>query len=110
MDDDVIVESPAKKRKKNPSILNGKFYTIVSENYTGIEAKCTLCGEIKKGHISSTGNFISHYKLKHPYEHGKMKEETQLAINSNKVTKMRQSTLINSPVIKLDVVRLFNSN
>lgn len=28
-------------------------------------ARCGECGEVKKGNIFSTGNFINHYKSKH---------------------------------------------
>lgn len=50
-------------------VLDGKFYAILSENGTKIEAKCMQCLQVKKGDISSTGNFILHYKNKHPTEY-----------------------------------------
>lgn len=52
--------------KKKPKILDGTFYEILAENEDGgIKAKCTECDEVKKGRCTSTGNFKSHYKLKH---------------------------------------------
>lgn len=57
-----VSEPPAKKEKKIPKILDGKFYTITANNDGKIDAKCNECGEIKKGHLGSTGNFKSHYK------------------------------------------------
>lgn len=60
------VSIPA-KRKKLPEILDGKFYTVVLNNNGKIVAKCVDCGDIKKGDLSSTGNFESHYKT-HPHK------------------------------------------
>lgn len=57
----------AKKPKKFPKILDGLFYEFVSRGVgDAIDVKCTECGEIRKGVISSTGNYKSHYALKHP--------------------------------------------
>lgn len=58
-------EPAPKKAKKYPKILDGKYYTIRTESASTIEAICTMCQEIRKGNHSSTGNFLSHYKLKH---------------------------------------------
>lgn len=58
---DRSTEPPA-KRRKIPKILDGRFYTIVSNVDGNIEAKCEECGEIRKGNLGSTGNFKSHYK------------------------------------------------
>lgn len=52
-----------------PRVLDGKFYEVLSENGNKIEAKCMQCFEIKKGYITSTGNFITHYKNKHPTQY-----------------------------------------
>lgn len=62
LDRTVDLEPPTKKPMKFPKILDGIFYTVVSNNDGNIEAKCEECGQIKKGNVSSTGNFKSHYK------------------------------------------------
>lgn len=47
--------------------MDGTFYTLDCDIGSDgkISAKCNECKEIRKGNISSTGNFKSHYK-KHP--------------------------------------------
>lgn len=65
-------EPPAKKPKKLPKILDGKFYIILSETDGDIQAKCAICGEVRKGQAGKgTGNFHNHYKTKH---NSKLKE------------------------------------
>lgn len=53
--------------EKVPRILDGTFYTIESlERASGsLTAKCTQCNKCRKGNISSTGNFLSHYRSTH---------------------------------------------
>lgn len=61
----------AKKPKKElPKIFDGKYFVVeaTNDNTGNIEARCTMCNEAKKGNISSTGNFLSHYKKKHEHE------------------------------------------
>lgn len=55
----------AKRSKTIPRILDGTFFSIVSNNEGKIEAECTQCKEIRKGILSTTGNFKSHYRNKH---------------------------------------------
>lgn len=59
-----------KRRKTVPRILDGEFFSITSEiieadGKVKVVAKCKICQEEKRGVISSTGNFIKHYQLKH---------------------------------------------
>lgn len=55
-----------KKKKKIPRILDGTFYVVEQHQENGqIKAKCQECGDIRKGNITSTGNFKTHYKT-HP--------------------------------------------
>lgn len=54
-----------KKRTCIPRILDGTFYCIESNINGKITAKCCECSELKKGDISSTGNFLNHYRAKH---------------------------------------------
>lgn len=77
-------ENPSKKNKRLPRILDGKYFTISNEDKdkdwfkdNKIEATCTICHELKKGNILSTGNFLSHYKLKHSDKLVEVKEYTK---------------------------------
>lgn len=58
---------PPQKRKQ-PKILDGKYFKVVQDadntNKT-IVAICTTCDSEKKGSNCSTGNFLTHYRLKH---------------------------------------------
>lgn len=57
---------PQKKAKKVPKILDGTYFSITSRNDDDhVEARCSECDEVKKGKLSSTGNYITHYRLKH---------------------------------------------
>lgn len=69
----INAKSPEPKKKKTiPRILNGTFYEIISESGDKVEAKCNECFQIKKGSFKSTGNFIVHYKNKHPNEYSQL--------------------------------------
>lgn len=59
--------SPAAKRTRFtiPRILDGKFYVIMKNTNGKIEAECVRCGQMKRGDIKSTGNFLSHYRNSH---------------------------------------------
>lgn len=88
-------EPPAKKRKTLPKILDGKYFAVDSNNDGKLLAKCTECNEMKKGYISSTGNFINHYKSKHPSQ-VKSLEEYLKKINVDKTndrTTNRQASI-----------------
>lgn len=71
--DEVTNVPPAKKQKKIPKILDGVYYVIESCDNEKISAKCQQCGDIRKGSLTSTGNFKSHYK-KHPKELKQLEE------------------------------------
>lgn len=65
-------EQPTKKRKIDsndewnaPRILDGKYFQLLSRSGENISVRCTECNEIKKGSIKSTGNFKTHYRIKH---------------------------------------------
>lgn len=45
--------------------MDGTFFSLENEQNENVSAKCTECGEIKKGSLRSTGNFLSHYRKKH---------------------------------------------
>lgn len=61
--------SVPKRKKSNetiPRILDNTFFNIVEIKEKGIIVRCTECKELKKGELSSTGNFKTHYRIKHP--------------------------------------------
>lgn len=57
-----------------PRILDGIFFSIVSNDNGNIVARCVNCYENRKGNLKSTGNFKSHYRLKHSNLIGKLEE------------------------------------
>lgn len=72
IENDEIVQNdehlePATKRAKItiPRILDGKYFSIISNINGNIVARCTECNEQKKGSVTSTGNFKSHFRIKH---------------------------------------------
>lgn len=77
----------AKKTRKTPKILNGTYFEI--ESSVGVDgnllAKCTICNEVKKGNISSTGNFLKHFQTKHPLRLAELK----LYLKTDEITKKR---------------------
>lgn len=49
-----------------------------------VEARCVTCTDVKKGNISSTGNFFKHYETKHPLKLKEMKVYTKIKdVNTN---------------------------
>lgn len=69
-----MFRSIGKKTKNLPTILDWTFFYIESEEDSKIEAVCNECDEKKKGSTSSTGNFLAHYKKKHPTKLAELKE------------------------------------
>lgn len=56
----------AKKRKSSmPKLLDGKYFTITKSENSKIEVTCNICGEVRRGEITSTGNFMNHIKKSH---------------------------------------------
>lgn len=79
--------------------FDGTYYIIKSDENGGIVAECTQCHEIKRGHITSTGNFITHYKLKHCLMMDELRKyvkpdngKRQLQSNQPTLTEIFQST------------------
>lgn len=70
---DRLNDNRAKRLKVSiPKILDGQFFDIISNENGKVVAKCKECGESKKGHLSTTGNFKSHYRMKHPVSLSKL--------------------------------------
>lgn len=59
------IQSAKRAKLSLPRILDGKFFSVDSHVEGKIEARCTECNEVKKGQITSTGNFKNHYRIKH---------------------------------------------
>lgn len=71
------LEPLSKKQKKYPKILDGKYYKVQNDTDGNIEAICTICEEMRKGSIYSTGNFLSHYRNRHQSMIQDLKEHTK---------------------------------
>lgn len=92
---------PKRMKKACPKLLDGHFFTletnIESENFDGkIIAKCNECKETKKGLISSTGNFLSHYRTKHKDRVPEMEEYLKKQTDTILTTVNRQPGIIES--------------
>ncbi|XP_025190821.1 protein stand still-like [Melanaphis sacchari] len=48
-------------------LFDGELYKIVTLDGIKVSAKCTTCSKVINGHTTSTGNFLSHIKLKHSF-------------------------------------------
>lgn len=65
------IERQPKKSKHDtekllPKILDGNFFSVTKRTEDGkVETVCNQCGKIRKGSVTSTGNFISHYRTSH---------------------------------------------
>lgn len=64
-DDDNLQPSAKRRKTRIPLILDGKYFSIESNIDGNIIARCTECNEQKKGSLTSTGNFKSHFRMKH---------------------------------------------
>lgn len=92
--DDSESEPPV-KRKKFPKIFDGTFYTIEKVIVDKIEARCMECSEVRKGDISSTGNFKNHYKSKHPDGFKALEQYLKNLTTQTPIVKCHQPTLSN---------------
>lgn len=65
--DTSIENNSPKRQKKDPRIFDGQYFEVTArdDKNTHISAICKLCGVVKKGSISSTGNFLKHIKDYH---------------------------------------------
>lgn len=97
-------ENKSKRAKVDPKILDGKFYTIKLRNGDKVQAICNLCGSIRSGSLSGTGNFTRHINDKHSERAEEMYEylASRTMVNANR--KLIQSKLSSTPVISSDKV------
>lgn len=47
-----------------PGLLDGEFFTVVRLEDNNVSARCAQCSKIINGSLKSTGNFLSHIKVK----------------------------------------------
>lgn len=96
--------APKKLKLTIPRILQGTFFEIVNNCDGRIDAKCTNCSQNSRGLLTSTGNFKSHYKLKHPALLSSL--EKYLIGKPDETVKLQQSNLKNfiSPAVDIDTV------
>lgn len=100
LDQETTQEPTPKKRKSIPKILDGRYYAIEKNEEGKIEAKYTTCNQMKKGNISSTGNFIAHFKSKHPAAFKELDEYLKNTRAEDGKNCLRQTFLtdINNPI------------
>lgn len=105
LESDVATDTQATKKPKIiPKIFNGKFYVIENETNGSIKARCTECNSIIKGQLTSTGNFIKHYHIRHPTKLDELKNNKKTVSDMSKHTS-HQPTLIDiAKVVKSDEV------
>lgn len=79
-----------------------------------IDARCMECSEVKKGFITSTGNFKTHYKSKHPGRFKALEEYLKGSNSSNGTAKVKQPTMpqvfastVSPENVRLQVIFLF---
>lgn len=90
--DDLESEPPVKKTKM-PKIFDGTFYTVEKVTMEKIEARCIECSEVRKGDITSTGNFKNHYKSKHPGRLKVLEEYLKKSTSETPIIKVHQPTI-----------------
>ena len=49
---------------KLPAILDGEFFSVVRLEGTNITVRCLSCDKLLNGNLKSTGNFLSHIKVR----------------------------------------------
>lgn len=89
--------------------MDGTFFSIEQNNNGKIVAKCTECGQNKKGNIFSTGNFINHYKSTHENRVQAMEEYLKKTQPQNEVSKtVRQPAITQcfTETLTAEVVRV----
>lgn len=84
---------PAKSPKKIPKILDGKYFEVNgSIDVKGnVQVKCLTCDDIKRGNVSSTGNFFKHYEKVHPLKFNEIRIYTKMKNDNTK--QLQQPTL-----------------
>lgn len=47
-----------------PAILDGEFFTVIRVEDTNVTVRCLQCQKHLNGNLKSTGNFLSHIKVR----------------------------------------------
>lgn len=90
-------EPQPKKEKVLPRILDGKYFIVLKQDGTKIEAECATCGTKRKGDTRSTGNFMEHYNSKHPTMADEVNKYKKLK-NSNDSLKQTTLPFVSAPL------------
>lgn len=62
------MDAGAKTKKLSiPKLLDGKYFTIATMENTKVTVTCNICGELRRGNITSTGNFMGHIRKHHKH-------------------------------------------
>lgn len=98
-------QPPPKKIRKNcPKILDGKFYEVEKPDEISIDgkvsARCTVCNQIRKGNVRSTGNFINHYRSSHLTIFNELEEYLQKPERSDTPVQSVRHELSANPISK----------
>lgn len=76
-----------------PKLLDGKYFSIVKRDGTKVEAKCENCGLIRKGTVTSTGNFMEHIRKMHSSIVSEAETYRKLGSTDEKLEKIRDLTI-----------------
>lgn len=98
-----------------PKIFDGTFYSIEKRINEKIDARCLECSDVRKGSITSTGNFKNHYKTMHCGRFEALEEYLKSSNTQNVTTKVRQPTMpqIFTPTVspeKVSIQKIFHFN
>lgn len=87
------MEPRAKKTKPDnvPRLLDGKYFTIIKQDGTRVEAECTICKKVRKGDVRSTGNFMEHLRKSHSEIVHEVAEHRKAAKTDEKQGKFRNT-------------------
>lgn len=64
-----------------------------------VDVRCNECGEMKQGRLTSTGNYYTHYRLKHPSKLKEIEEYSRkpsTPVDQPQAAKKRQPTITES--------------
>lgn len=89
--DNTVSSTSSKRVKRDPKILDGKYFTINIRKDDKVKAICSLCGTQRWGSIIGTGNFYRHIKDAHAER--RQEVDDYIKSTSTKITKFKQTKL-----------------
>lgn len=90
------VVSKPKRAKVIPRILDGTYFRIETNEDGRICARCTICDHQTKGQLTSTGNFLTHYKNRH----GSLMETVKIYLKGNNNSKPNEVQPLIQPFLQ----------